>query len=75
MIIFVRFRFSEILISNSRKWVNQKRFAKGKETRGTYFFIIICSHLIKPVFSESENELDTQTLIVKSSSKNSKTEK
>lgn len=38
--IFVRFRFTEILISSSGKWVNQKRFAKAKEMKGTYFNIL-----------------------------------
>lgn len=75
MIIIIKSRLSDILISISKKWANQKKFAKAKKTRGIYFLYYYSFAFIKCIFSESDNELETQTLTEKSNSKNNKSEK
>lgn len=75
MIIIIKLRLTDILDSISRQWVNQKKFVKEKQMRGTYFLIFNYFLFIKAVFSDSDNELDTQTLIEKSKSNNAKPDK
>lgn len=75
MKIFSKILQSNFSIQKYHKWVNQRKFARAKEMKGFFLTFNFFLFFSKIIFSDSDNELETQAVVEKSNSKKSKPEK